>query len=158
MRILNFELFCEARLGDLVNIKGKGDLSDQLKKLKEVEFDLSQKLPKQITLESDQILKVNWHDTATHNLVKRIKERTSFRDIDHFIEYLSKKFTDIFPWMVGKELLNSGKYSIYLKEYKISIIIGFDLKRNMGENYFINILTVLPGRKGENIQRFIDIE
>jgi hypothetical protein len=158
MRILNFNLFCEARLGDLVNIKGEGDLSDQLKKIKNTEFDVSQKLPTQITLESGQILKVKWNDTFTHNLVKRIKERTSFTDIEHFIEYLSEKFTEIFPWMVGKELLSSGKYSIYLKEYNISIIIGFDLKRNMGENYFINILTVLPGRKGENVVRFIDIE
>ena len=46
----------------------------------------------------------------------------------------------------------------YLKEYNISIIIEFDLKKNMGRNYFINVITVLPGRKGENIISFIDID
>ena len=59
--------------------------------------------------------------------------------------------------MLGKELFRSGRYSIFLEEYNISIIIEFDLNKNMNDNYFIGIITVLPGRKGDNIIRFIDI-
>jgi hypothetical protein len=58
---------------------------------------------------------------------------------------------------VGKELFKSGKYSIYFKEYNITIIIGFNLSKNMGDDYNIDIVTILYGRKGHNIVRFIDI-
>lgn len=157
MRVLNFYLFCEARLADILNIKGDSELAKELQKAKEEEFDLNSKLPTSIVLQNQSILKVKWYDTATHNLVKKIRERTSFGSIDHFIEYLQNKLTEIFPDKLGKELFRTGKYSIYLKEYNISIIIGFDLNKNMGQSYFINIVTILPGRKGNNIVRFIDI-
>jgi hypothetical protein len=59
--------------------------------------------------------------------------------------------------MCGKELYETGRYSIYLKEYNISILVEFDLKKNMGKNYNLRIVTVLPGKKGSNIVRFIEI-
>ena len=157
MRILNFNLYCEARLADILNIKGDSELAKELQKVKELEFDLNSKLPTSIILKNQSILKLKWYDTATHDLVKKIKERTSFASIEHFIEYLQNKLTEVFPYKLGKELFKTGKYSIYLKEYNISIIIGFDLNKNMNDSYFINIVTILPGRKGNNIVRFIDI-
>ena len=156
--VINFKKFCEARLADLVNIKGFGDLSDQFRSIKDAEFDLTKKLPNSIKLENGSILKIRWYDIITHDLVKRLKERTSFSGVDHFIEVFSDKMDYIFPNMIGKKLKEKGRYSIYLKEYNISIIIGFDLDKNMGRNYFINVITVLPGRKGKNIVDFIDID
>jgi hypothetical protein len=156
MILKKFKLFCEVRLADLANIIGTGDVSDRMKEIKEKEFDISQKLPTSINLKNGSILKIKWNDNATHNLPKRIKERTSFGDIDDFIEYLKEKFIEIFPDKVGKDLFQTGRYSIYIKEYNISFIVYFDLNKNM-RNYFINIITVLPGRKGNNIVKFIDI-
>ena len=152
-----FKLFVEARLADLLNIKGDSDFAKELTNIKDKEFDVSANLPTQIDLESGDILKIRWNDTATHNLVKKIKERTTFASVEDFISYLQKKLCEIFPYKIGKELFQSGRYTIYLKEYNISIIIGFDLNRNM-ENYFIDVITILPGRKGNNIVRFIDIQ
>jgi len=158
MRIFtNYKNFCEAKLSDLLRVKGDSDLSNELNKIKDKEFDLTQKLPKKIILDNDSLLRISWYDTFKHDLVKKIKERTSFSSIDHFIEYLKEKLIDIFPYMLGKELFRSGRYSIFLEEYNISIIIEFDLNKNMNDNYFIGIITVLPGRKGDNIIRFIDI-
>jgi hypothetical protein len=156
--IVNFEKFLEARLADLVNIKGFGQLSDELNKFKNQEFDITKDLPKSIMLDNKSFLKVIWYDTVSHNLVKRLKDRTSFADVNHFIDVFTDKMNLVFPWMIGKELNKKGRYTIYLKEYNISIIIEFDLKKNMGRNYFINVITVLPGRKGENIISFIDID
>jgi hypothetical protein len=59
--------------------------------------------------------------------------------------------------MCGKELYKKGRYSIYLKEYNISIIVEFDLNKNMGKNYNISIITILPGKKGNNIVKFIEL-
>lgn len=158
MRIFtNYKTFCEAKLSDLLRVKGDSDLSNELNKIKDKEFDLTQKLPRKIILDNDSLLRISWYDTVKHDLVKKIKERTSFSSIDHFIEYLKEKLIDIFPYMLGKELFRSGRYSIFLEEYNISIIIEFDLNKNMNDNYFIGIITVLPGRKGDNIIRFIDI-
>ena len=89
--------------------------------------------------------------------LKKIKERTSFRSVDHFIEYINGIFSLIFPSMCGKELYKKGRYSIYLKEYNISIIVEFDLNKNMGKNYNISIITILPGKKGNNIVKFIEL-
>lgn len=156
--IANFETFLEARLADLVNIKGFGQLSDELNKAKNQEFDITKNLPNSIMLENKSFLKIKWYDTVLHNLVKRLKDRTSFASVDHFIEFFTDKMNLVFPWMIGKELNKKGRYTIYLKEYNISIIIEFDLEKNMGRNYFINVVTILPGRKGENIISFIDID
>jgi hypothetical protein len=59
--------------------------------------------------------------------------------------------------MCGKELYKKGRYSIYSKEYDISIIVEFDLNRNMAINYEISIITILPGKKGNNIIKFIEL-
>ena len=45
-----FKLFLEARLSDILNIKGDSELASQMKKIKDAEFDLSKKLVKFITL------------------------------------------------------------------------------------------------------------
>lgn len=159
MIIKKYKLFLEASLKDLLKLSGNSDseLAKQMAKIKEEEFNLLQKLPKQIKLDNDSTLKVNWYDTASHNLVQKIKERTAFASINHFTEYLQKKLTEVFPYMLGKELFKTGRYTIYLKEYNVSIIIGFDLNKNLGKSYFINIITILPGKKGNNIIGYIEI-
>lgn len=157
MLIKKYNLFVEARLSDILNIKGESELAKQIAKIKEEEFDTLQELPNQINLDNESTLRINWYDTASHNLVQKIKERTTFASINHFVEYLQKKLTEVFPYMLGKELFKSGRYTIYLKEYNVSIIIGFDLNKNMGKSYYINIITILPGKKGNNIIRYIEI-
>jgi hypothetical protein len=158
MIIKKYTLFLEARLADLItNLKGDSDFASQISKAKEEEFDLKKKLPKEIKLDSDSKLNLNWYNTATHDLVKKIKERTSFGSVDHFIECVQEIFSLIFPSMCGKELYKKGRYSIYSKEYDISIIVEFDLNRNMAINYEISIITILPGKKGNNIIKFIEL-
>lgn len=158
MIIKKYNLFLEARLSDLItSIKGDSDLAKQIIKNKEEEFDLLKKLPNYIQLDNNSKLNLNWNNTVAHDLVLRIKERTSFSSVDHFIEYINEIFSLIFPSMCGKELYKKGRYSIYLKEYNISIIVEFDLNKNMGRNYNISIITILPGKKGNNIIKFIEL-
>jgi hypothetical protein len=162
MIITKFYLFCEARLADVLNIKGSGDLVKQMTDIKDAEFDLSKKLVKFITpkkrVNNKKIqFEINWNDSATHNLTNRIKERTSFGSVEDFNQYFKDEFNKIFPDMVGKEIYVSGRYSLYSKEYNFSIIIRFDIDEYADGIYEVDIITILPGKKGNNIVKFIDI-
>jgi len=162
MIITKFDLFCEARLADVLNIKGSGDLVKQMTDIKDAEFDLSKKLVKFITpkkrVNNKKIqFEINWNDSATHNLTHRIKERTSFGSVEDFNQYFKGEFNKIFPDMVGKEIYVSGRYSLYSKEYNFSMIINFNIDEYADGIYEVDIITILPGKKGNNIVKFIDI-
>jgi hypothetical protein len=162
MIIKKFKLFLEARLADLLNIKGDSDLAKEISILKDSKFDISKKLVKFITLNQRVNNKkiqfqINWNDTAKHNLTKRIEKRTSFGSVEEFNNYFKDEFNKIFPEMVGKELFKNGVYSLCSKNYNFSIIMYFNIDKYINGNYQVNILTILPGIKGENIIRFIDI-
>ena len=61
MIITKFDLFCEARLADVLNIKGSGDLVKQMTDIKDAEFDLNKKLVKLITLKKRVNNKLIWN-------------------------------------------------------------------------------------------------
>lgn len=160
--ITKYELFLEARLADLVKIKGESDLSKELTKIKDAEFDLSKKLIRFITLKKRVNNKkiqfeIIWNDTAKHNLVKRIQERTSFASVEDFNQYFKDQFNRIFPAMVGKEFYATGKYSLYSTEYNFSIIVDFSIDEYIDGIYEVKVITILPGKKGNDVVRFIDI-
>lgn len=162
MIIKKYKLFLEARLADLLNIKGDSDLAKEMSKIKDAEFDITKKLVRFVTLKKRVNNKkiqfeISWNDTAKHNLVKRIKERTSFGSVEDFNQYFKGEFNNIFPDMVGKELISSGRYSLYSKEYNFSIIMDFSIDEYIDGIYDVNIVTILPGKKGNNIVRFINI-
>ena len=162
MIIKNYKLFLEARLADLLNIKGDSELAKEMQKIKDAEFDINKKLVRFITLKKRVNNKkiqfeINWNDSATHNLVKRIQERTSFNSVEEFNQYFKDQFNKIFPDMVGKELLSSGRYSLYSKEYNFTIIIHFDIDEYSDGIYEVRIITILPGKKGNGVIKFIDI-
>lgn len=162
MLIKKYQLFLEARLAHLLHIKGDSDLAKEMSKIKDAEFDISKKLVRFITLKK----RVNnkkiqfelvWNDTAKHNLVQRIKDRTSFNSVDDFNQYFKNEFNRIFPDQVGKQLYANGKYSLYSTEYNFSIIIDFNLDEYSDGIYEVRIITLLPGKKGNDIIKFIDI-
>jgi hypothetical protein len=162
MIIKNYKLFLEARLADLLNIKGDSDLAKEMQKIKDAEFDINKKLVRFITLKKRVNNKkiqfeIIWNDTAKHNLVKRIKERTSFNSVEDFNQYFKGEFNKLFPDMVGKELYTTGRYSLYSKEYNFTIIMDFSIDEYIDGIYEVNIITILPGKKGNDIIKFIDI-
>lgn len=157
-----YKSFLEARLSDVLKIKGEGDMATQMKAIKDAEFDLSKKLVRFITpkkrVNNKKIqFEIFWNDTATHNLTKRINDRTSFSGVDEFNGYFKNEFNKIFPDMVGKELPCTGRYTLYSKEYNFSIIIYFNLDEYSDGIYEVKVITILPGKKGNDVVKFIDI-
>jgi len=160
--ITNFKLFCEARLSDIMNISGTSSLASNLKEIKDKEFDSSKKLVKFITLKKRVNNKkiqfeIFWNNTAEHNLTKRISERTSFKSVDEFNQYFKQEFNKLFPDGVGKLFPSTGQYSLYSTEYNLSIIMYFNIDEWTDNIYEGKIITVLPGKKGNNIIKMIDI-
>lgn len=159
--MMKFKSFTEARLSDVLNIKGTGEISDNIRKMKDKQFEFNSKLVSLITLKKrvggKKIqLKVEWNDSATHDLVQRISNRTSFTSIEEFNNFFKDFVNRIFPDKVGKELF-SGKYAFYSVEYNITIIMEFNIDRYQKGDYGIRVVTLLPGRIAKNIVDFIDI-
>lgn len=157
-----YKSFLEARLSDVLKIKGEGDLANQMKTMKDAEFDLSKKLVRFITpkkrVNNKKIqFEIFWNDTATHNLTKRINDRTSFVSVEEFNQYFKGEFNKIFPDMVGKELHTTGRYTLYSGEYNFSIIIYFNLDEYSDGIFEVKVITILPGKKGNDVVKFIDI-
>ena len=158
---MKFKSFTEARLSDVLNIKGNGEISDNIRKMKDKQFEFNSKLVSLITLKKrvngKKIqLKVEWNDSATHDLVQRISNRTSFTSIEEFNNFFKDFVNRIFPDKVGKELF-SGKCAFYSVEYNITIIMEFNIDRYQKDDYAIRVVTLLPGRIAKNIVDFIDI-
>jgi hypothetical protein len=159
--MFRYKSFLEARLADVLNIKGEGELTNQIRKIKDMKFEFEKNLVKLITLNKrlngKKIqFKIEWNDSVSHDLVKRISNRTSFRSVDEFNEFFKKFINKIFPDMVGKEL-HTGRYGFYSVEYNITLIIDFDINKYNKGNYEIRVVTILPGRIAKNIIDFIDI-
>jgi hypothetical protein len=80
--------------------------------------------------------------------------------IEHHLnqQHLVKLINKIFPDMVGKEVYATGRYSIYDIENNISIIFNFDINKYINHDYIINIVTIIPGRKGVDVVKILDIQ
>ena len=104
------------------------------------------------------LFKIKWYNTAEHDLTKRIAERTSFQSIKHFNEIFKRFLDKIFPSMIGKEILVSGRYSFYFEEYNVSIIVVIDVDNIMKNNKNeILVITILSGDVGINVVKTIVI-
>lgn len=160
----NFNKLVEVRLSDVLNLKSSkdDDISSEIQKLKDVTFDFDKNLVKFITLKkrvnNKKIqFKINWNDTSKHDLKKRISERTSFKTVEEFNNFFRETVNIVFPDYLGKEVIDTGRYSIHSIEYNISIIFVFNLDKWVKNDYELNIITILPGRKGVDVVKIIDI-
>lgn len=156
MILTKFELFVEARLSDVLRIKGESDFASELTRMKDAEFSFEKKLASFITLRkrlnNKKIqFRLIYYDTAKHSLLDRIKNRSSFNSIEEFNEFLKRTINQIFPDKIGKEIFSTGRYSLYSKEFNLSVIISFNIEDFTKGKYQIVIVTILPGEKGDKI-------
>ena len=162
MIIKDFKLFLEARLSDVVKVKSIIDKTDNIQKYVDTEFDSSKNLIKFITLNKrvgkNKIqFKIKWNHKISHDFKKRVNDRTSFKSIGEFNEFFKSIINYVFPSMVGKELYEKGDYCLYSKEYDISVIISFDIKKYIKGDYELFTKTILPGKSDYNILKIIEI-
>ena len=76
--ILKFDKFLEARLSDILKVKSKGGISDEIQRQIDLDFDFTKNLTKYITLKQRVNKRkvqftIKWNDRASHNIKDRIK-------------------------------------------------------------------------------------
>lgn len=140
----------EARLSDLLRVKGdKGELHKYIEKEKSKEFEVDRQLPTQVTLKkryNNKKIKVffSWFDNSKHDLKKRIKERTTFKNVSEFTEEFIKAINSVFPDQLGININENGRYALSLSEYGITVVFSVNLNNFDKNQLDINILTILP--------------
>ena len=106
------------------------------------EFDI------QIPTDID-VYEIVWNHTESHDIIKRIKERTSFTKNEYFLDYLK----DIFTFVKNTVELNTHyQYGLIDYERKISILFIF---RNLRK---VNTITILSTVNPTDIdEKIIDL-
>ena len=163
MNIIGYKDFFEAKLSDISKVSGFGNIIKQIKDYQEMDFDMERALLRFTTLNKrmgkNKIrMELTWNHNASHSIIKRIKQRTSFKSVEEFNNNLKEILNKIFPDKIGTDIFKNGKYSIYDKEHDNSIIFTIDINKFINGEYKIMIITVLPGiRDDENTIKIIEI-
>ena len=149
MIIKFYDYINEARVSDISSITSDNEL---IKSYKEKEFEVEKKLIRFITLDKRNNNKklrfnISYYDNFTHQITKRIEERTSLKSIEEFNNLLKIMINTI----VETEYLNLyGKYGCYFEDYNFTIIfsaIDFIKKPE------IKIVTIISGFTDNLLQK-----
>lgn len=160
----SWKKFEEVRLSDVLKVSGESEYANVIKDISKSEFDDDSELIDHINLKGEFMnrkikLKVRWNHNEKHDMIRRIKDRTNFNSTSEFNEYFEEKMQKVFPHMIGKEINENGRYIIYDKELKLSIIIDINVDDFIKKLiYKIFVFTVVPlERSGKNIVKVLYI-
>ena len=163
MNIIGYKDFFEAKLSDISKVSGFGNIIKQIKDYQEMDFDMERALLRFATLNKrmgkNKIrMELTWNHNASHSIINRIKERTSFKSVDEFNNNLKEILNKIFPDKIGTDIFKNGKYTIYDKEHDISIIFAIDINKFINGEHKLLIITILPGKRyDDQIVKIIEI-
>jgi hypothetical protein len=160
----SWKKFEEVRLSDVLKVSGESEYANVIKDISKSEFDDDSELIDHINLKGEFMnrkikLIVRWNHNEKHDMIRRIKDRTNFNSTSDFNEYFEDKMQKVFPHMIGKEINENGRYIIYDKELKLSIIIDINVDDFIKKLiYKIFVFTIVPlERGGKNIVKVLYI-
>ncbi len=146
--LYNYNIFIEARLSDVASIYGTGltfdsndDIDNKFLKFKTISNRIDNKKIR---------LTIDWNHNLKHDLVKRIKERTNFKNISELNNLVSNGLDELYIYNYNY-IKTNGKYSLWFSEYDISIIIDIN-------NIIINIITIIKGKITINVKNIIELK
>lgn len=160
----SWKKFEEVRLSDVLKVSGESEYANVIKDISKSDFDDDSGLIDHINLKGEFMnrkikLRVRWNHNEKHDMIRRIKDRTNFNSTSEFNEYFEEKMQKVFPHMIGKEINENGRYIIYDKELKLSIIIDINVDDFIKKLiYKIFVFTIVPlERNGKNIVKVLYI-
>lgn len=160
----SWKKFEEVRLSDVLKVSGESEYANVIKDISKSDFDDDSELIDHINLKGEFMnrkikLRVRWNHNEKHDMIRRIKDRTNFNSTSEFNEYFEEKMQKVFPHMIGKEINENGRYIIYDKELKLSIIIDINVDDFIKKLiYKIFVFTIVPlERSGKNIVKVLYI-
>ena len=145
--ITKFNIFEEVRLSDVANIIGghiefDDDDDNKFLKFKTISKRINNKKIR---------LSINWNHSLKHDLLKKLKERTSFKNISELNDLIEKGLDELFIKNIN--YIDNNTYSLWFSEYNFSVITNINLK-----NSEINIITILQGQVAYNVKNVIEIK
>jgi len=148
--ITDFKIFEEYRLSDNVRIIGSGLTYDTNNEyfdnfLNFITFNIY-KNGKKLRYE------IEWNHNNNHDLIKRLKDRTSVKNSDELKNLIKKLLNELFIDFY-QEIINNGSYSLWLSEYNISIIVNINHKYKK-----IMFVTFLNGIISNNVTNTIELK
>lgn len=137
MNVLDFKLFVETRLSDVVTIIGDKTLFEK-QPVKDDDFLKFKTISKRVNNNKIR-LSLTWNHSLKHDLIKRFHERTNLQTIHELNSLLSKGLDELFTEHFY-EIRFDGRYALWFSEYNISIIIDTEKEKD-----HFNILTIVHG-------------
>lgn len=128
--IISFKVFEEVRLENI--LKSDNDYINSFRK----EFDSTVDFVDSFKI-NNKFYKIHYNHNINHDLKKRIKERTSLKNINEFNSLLKKGLWNLFK----KEYeIGTDSYALIFEEYNFTVIINVKSNINM-----IKVATLLTG-------------
>jgi len=144
--VLKFTEFCnESKVRQISTIKTKNDsdLSKELKRKISDSFIEDCPFVKKITY-NDKIINIKWNDTEYHNLISRLKNRTSFTSVGEFNDVFIKTIESIIPKELGKKINKTNIYDLYLKYNNITIVVKINYPEFL-QNPRVYVVSIIGG-------------
>lgn len=148
-KILDYKLFVEVRLSDVVTIIGNNVTFDV--NIPDDTFLKFKTISKRINREKIRLF-LTWNHTLQHDLLKRINERTSLKFTTELNSLLSNGLDELYVNYVNY-IKSNNRYSLWFSEYNISIIVDIEYNKNK-----INIVTILYGKSTQNVKNTIELK
>lgn len=146
MKLLEF-----AKIRDISKSKNK----EILKKLN-IEFKADNRLIFDIFLKnSNKHLFIKWNDVEKHIMLDRIEDRTSFKSISEFNEYIKKVFNDLLDNHFY-EIDNSGRYALHLIENNFYLLVDINYD-NLFKEYTQFVIPTISITTPNNVHKIIEI-
>jgi len=147
--VIKFKNFIleEVRLEDVLKSK-----NDYINSFVSNNFNSSAELSKFINLKIDGVLndfRLLYNNNKNHDLIKRIKERTSLKSTEEFNTLIKKGLKELFEY----NEIDKKSYALFYEEYNFVVIIELKII-----DKYIKIATILPGSSESNTEKKIFIK
>lgn len=150
--IIRFEVFEEYRILDNVKIIGSGftynvdNEYDENDFLNYITFNIRENGEK-------LRYKIDWNHKYSHNLIEKLKGRTSIKNTLEFKNFTKKFLNELFNEYYDSRINAGGDYSLWLSEYNLSFIININHK-----NKKIYVVTLINGIVSNNVIDVIELK
>jgi len=158
---IKYKLFVESILRDVSILKS--DMTDNLSYI--IKDNINKKIKDyynfepMIRLFNDQKIKIYWNHKNRHDLIKRLKNRTMFNDIDDFINITFKSIKYMLKYHIKdiKKIKKKKPLNLSLKMpykyrniYFICRLEKGSLDKNVIEIYFVTIINSIDNKIDRN--------
>jgi hypothetical protein len=132
--------------------------SNDFDNYKNIQFIDDCKLIDYVVLEdNDKILKIKWNTYTGHDIINKIKNRTTIKSTSEWNEYFENVINDLFKNHFNEISKQYVKYNIYVKNGNYSIITNINYNNLFDIETKLKVLTITNGYNTD-VDEIIEID